>query len=388
VSFASLALVCAIALAGPLLAWPRRWHLPVLLGELAAGAVLGTSVIGVLDADEPTFAFLADIGFALVMFVAGTHVPIRDRRLGASAGVAAARAAGVGVLAVPVAWAISSVFQTGHTALYAVLLASSSAALVLPTIDTLRLRTPSLLPLLAQVAIADAACIVALPLVIDPPRAGRAAIGAAAVVAASLVLYLVLAHLERSGVRRAVHQVSEEREFAVELRVNLVILFALCALAVTTHVSILLAGFCFGLVVAAVGEPRRLARQLFAVTEGFLGPLFFVWLGASLDVTGLARHPSYILLGVALGLGAVLVHAAVAATGQPPRLAVLAATQLGVPVAAVTIGEQRQLLLPGESAAIVLGAILTIGAGVLAAAGAATRTPGRATSPGPAPSKQ
>ena len=43
------------------------------------------------------------------------------------------------------------------------------------------------------------------------------------------------------------------------------------------HVSIMLAGFSFGLAVAGVGEPRRLARQLFAVTEGFLGPLFFVW---------------------------------------------------------------------------------------------------------------
>jgi hypothetical protein len=48
---------------------------------------------------------------------------------------------------------------------------------------------------------------------------------------------------------------------------------------VRTHVSIMLAGFCVGLAVAGVGAPRRLARQMFAVTEGFLGPLFFVWLG-------------------------------------------------------------------------------------------------------------
>ena len=53
----------------------------------------------------------------------------------------------------------------------------------------------------------------------------------------------------------------------------------------------MLAGFAFGLVVAAIGEPRRLAKQLFALTEGFLGPLFFVWLGASLDVRDLADQP-------------------------------------------------------------------------------------------------
>jgi Kef-type K+ transport system membrane component KefB len=56
----------------------------------------------------------------------------------------------------------------------------------------------------------------------------------------------------------------------------------LCALAVFTHVSIMLAGFALGLVISAIGEPRRLARQLFGITEGFFSPLFFVWLGASL----------------------------------------------------------------------------------------------------------
>ena len=60
----------------------------------------------------------------------------------------------------------------------------------------------------------------------------------------------------------------------------------------------LLAGFVLGLGVAAVGEPRRLARQLFAVTEGFFGPVFFVWLGTSLDLRALGRGPSLVLLGV------------------------------------------------------------------------------------------
>jgi hypothetical protein len=40
-SFATLAVISLVAMVGPLLAWPRRWHLPVILGELAAGIVLG-----------------------------------------------------------------------------------------------------------------------------------------------------------------------------------------------------------------------------------------------------------------------------------------------------------------------------------------------------------
>lgn len=47
-------------------------------------------------------------------------------------------------------------------------MASSSAAIVLPIVDSLELTGRPVLQLLPQVAVADAACIVALPLVIDP----------------------------------------------------------------------------------------------------------------------------------------------------------------------------------------------------------------------------
>ena len=80
-SFTVLAVICLVGLLGPLLALPQRWHLPVVLGELAAGVLLGQTGLGFLDPGDETFTFLADIGFALVMFVAGTHVPVRDRRL-------------------------------------------------------------------------------------------------------------------------------------------------------------------------------------------------------------------------------------------------------------------------------------------------------------------
>ncbi len=367
-SFGILALVSAMAMLGPLLALPRRWHLPLMLGELIAGVLLGPTGTGLLHAQNGTFTFLADIGFALIMFVAGTHVPARDERLRAVLRVGALRALGVGVLSVALAFGIASLFGTGHTALYAVLMASSSAALVLPIVESLRLDGPPVLQLLPQVAIADAVCIVALPVAIDPRHARRAAFGVLAVVASAAVLFAILLYLQRSGIRKRAHRVSQDRKFALELRTNLVILFTLAALAVRTHVSIMLAGFCFGLAVAAVGEPRRLARQLFALTEGFLGPLFFVWLGASLDLRELGGHPSVIVLGVTLGAGALAVHAAMRLTGQPLPIGALAAAQLGVPVAAATVGSELHLLQPGEAAALILGALVTIGVAVLSGA--------------------
>lgn len=371
--FETLALLAAVGFAGPLVASLPRLRIPLIVGELLAGLVLGKTGFGVLDESNPTFQLFANIGFALVMFVAGTHVPVRNPEVRAALPRALARAVLCGVVATALGVASAWYFGTGHAALYAVLMTSSSAALALPVIGSLRLQGPSVLSLTAQIAIADTACIVLLPLVIDLNRAPTAALGALAIAMCAGLVYLVLLAVDRRGWRQRAHDFSEDHKFALELRTNLLVLFALAALALRTHVSIMLAGFALGLVIASVGEPRRLARQLFGITEGFFGPLFFVWLGASLHVRELGAHPKLIVLGVALGLGAVLAHCVGRLLGQPINLAALAAAQLGVPVAAATIGNQENLLAPGEGSALMLGALLTVAAASIAGALAARR---------------
>jgi Kef-type K+ transport system membrane component KefB len=379
-TFTMLAVIVLAGLVGPLLAYPEGWHVPVVVGELFVGILLGRTGLGYLNAADPTFSFLAEVGFGLVMFVAGTHVPVRDPSLQGSLGRGTARAAMVGAGSAVLGVVLASTFGTGHAALYAVLMASSSAALILPIIDSLELHGNQVLQLLPQVAIADAVCIIALPLAIDSAHVGRAALGALAVIVTGVGLFFVLRFMERKGYRHRLHHVSEERHFALELRISLVILFSLAAIAGRSHVSVMLAGFVFGLAVAAIGEPRRLARQLFAVTEGFFAPLFFVWLGASLDLRALGTRPTLILLGLLLGVGALLSHCLARVTGLSLDLSSLAAAQLGVPVAAATLGTSLQVLLPGESAALILGALVTIAVATIAGGSAATKQ--RAASPG------
>jgi Kef-type K+ transport system membrane component KefB len=360
VTFAQLALICAVALLGPLLAVQRLARVPVVIGELAVGIALGATGFRVLDSTNATFGFLAQIGFALVMLVAGSHVPVRDPalRIGAMKGVA--RAVGIGVVSIPVALLLARVFDTGHTALYAVLLTSSSASLIMPSLSGVPLSGRAIVDMLPQIAIADAACIVLLPLVIDPAHVRRATTGSVLVLAAGVVVFFVLRTIERRGVRRRVHDVSEEQGLAVELRSTLAILFGLAAIATVTHVSIMLAGFVLGLAFAGIGEPRRLSNQVFALTEGFFAPIFFVWLGASLDLRQLAQHPSAIALGCALGVAAALVHGLMSLSGQPWPVAVVTSAQLGVPVAAATLGTTLGVLRPGENTALLLSAIVTV----------------------------
>ncbi|MDO5711685.1 MAG: cation:proton antiporter [Micrococcales bacterium] len=361
-NFAQLALICLVAILGPLLRLSRGVHAPVVIGELLVGLALGVTGLGILHTGDPTFSFLAEIGFGLVMFVAGTHVPLRDPGLRSGARTGLLRAVGIGILSVPVGLGLAHAFGTGHGLLYAVLLTSSSASIVMPALSGMPLSAPSLVAMLPQLAIADAVCIVLLPLAIDSSHAPRAALGALTVIVAGAGAYLLLRWLESSGWRRLVHEVSEERGLALELRVSLTLLFGLAALASVGHISIMLAGFTMGLAYAGVGPPRRLAKQLFALTEGFFGPIFFVWLGASLNLRDLAAHPSAIALGLALGACAVVLHALPVLSRQPWPVAVATSAQLGVPVGAATLGASLGVLAPGEGTALLLGALVTVAA--------------------------
>ncbi len=359
-SFALLALICAVAMLGPIASLNRMVPIPVVIGELMVGIVLGDTGFRVVNAQDPTLSFMAEVGFALVMFVAGTHVPVRQPAMASGLRNGFLRAAAVGVLAVPLGLGIATVFGIPHGPLYAVLIASSSAGIVMPALGGVKVTSRSGLEMLAQLTVADAACIIALPLAIDPSRAGTAALGAVAVIALAAVFYAFLRWTERTGRRRQLHEVSQRRGLAMELRVTLTLLFTLAAVAASMKVSVMLAGFAMGLAVSAVGEPRRIANQVFALSEGFFAPVFFVWLGASLDLRSLAANPSTIGLGIALGLAAVVAHGLMTLTRQPLPIAVTTAAQLGVPVGAVALGKTMGLLQDGEGTAMLLGALLTV----------------------------
>ena len=361
-TFGVLALIVLAGLAGPLLAVGRQALIPVVVGELLAGVVIGISGFRWLDPAEPTTAFLAEVGFAMLMFAAGMNVPLRQpgllsglRRGGLAAVVAA-------LLAVPFGIAAARATGTHHAAIYALLLASGSAAILLPALEEQRLLDdPRALTVMAQVALADVAAIVALPLVLEPGKALKAALGGVLVAVCVLLLYGVTRLLNHRPWVRQVRRWSKKRGWALDLRLSLLILFGLAWIAQRSGTSVLIAGFGVGLMVAAIGGPKRLSRQVAGVAQGFMVPLFFVVLGARIDLRALGQHPILIALAALLVALNAAVHVLAALLTRQPLAAGLAATaQLGVPAAVVTLGLQRHILTAGEGSAIVAAALASL----------------------------
>ena len=99
VGFDTLGLLVVVGLVGPLLASIPHLRVPVVVGELLAGIAVGRTGFGIIDDTNPTLMLLANVGFALVMFVVGTHVPVHDSALRSAIPWALARAVLVGAVA-------------------------------------------------------------------------------------------------------------------------------------------------------------------------------------------------------------------------------------------------------------------------------------------------
>ena len=362
-NFGSLALIVAAGLLGPLLASLHRLGPPVIVGEIAAGVVIGKSGFDWIDTTDPLLVGLAAIGFSLLMFIVGTHLPVRDRRLRSALGKGAAIAATVAAFAVLAGLLLGSSVGLHRPAILAVLLATSSGAVALPLLQGLGSSDRSVLVATAWIAIADVATVLALPVVLATGRIARVVIGGVLVVLVAGGM-LVGAHAthDRAWVRR-LRTMSHQRGWGLDLRVSLLALFICAWIATHFGASILIAGFAVGAVVALLGEPRRVAQQLVGIGEGFAIPLFFVHLGAQIDLGALLHSPRALALAGALVAAAIVIHVAAAVVWKLTiAMGLVASAQLGVPSAIVSIGLATKQLTAAQGAAVMAALLVSLGA--------------------------
>jgi Kef-type K+ transport system membrane component KefB len=382
-TFGTLLVIALAGLAGPLLAFSRRRFVPVAIGEIIAGVLVGRTGIEAVDPANSTLEFLALVGFAMLMLTAGMHVPLRDRRLRASLGEGAVLAGLVAALAVPAGFAAAAVAGTSHAAIYAVVLASGSAAVLLPALEEARAVGTGALAAMAQVTIADVATIVAVPIVLVPGRASHAILGGALVTGAAVFLLGGARMLRGSTWVHRARELSKDQHWALDLRLSLLVLFLLAWIAQKSGTSVLVAGFGAGLMVAAIGGPKRLSTQMRGVAEGFFLPLYFVVLGAQLDLRALVEDPSMLALAATLLALNVAIHLAAAAIARhPPGAGLAAAAQLGVPAAVASLGLSEHILSRPVATAIVAAAVAslavcTLGVGLLLRGSGAAAMDGR-----------
>jgi Kef-type K+ transport system membrane component KefB len=374
VEFVNLFAVAAIALAAPLLIAfaPPALRIPAVVLEIAAGIVVGPSVLGWVDADLPV-QIVSLLGLAFLLFLAGLEIDVHRLRgsglrtalLGYAVTVLIGLAAGAGFgLA---GWVASPV-------LIAITLSATSLGLIVPVLkDSGRLGGSLGQTVVAAGSVADFAAVLLLSLLFSTAE-GSTASRVVLLVMFVLVVVLTAAVLlvtERS--KRLGAAVVGLQGTTAEIRVRgaVVLLVAFVALAEAFGLESILGAFLAGVLVGVLDRDSsshpHFRLKLEAIGYGFLIPVFFVTSGIRLDLTGLLDDPAA-LARVPLFLAALL-----AARGLPALLylrrfdrrsvlaaALLQATSLPFVITATQIGVLTGIMSPVTAAALVCAGLLSV----------------------------
>ncbi len=298
VSFTNLLIICAVAVAAPMLVGLLPWlRIPAVVLEIVAGIVLGPSVLGWLHVDLPV-QILALFGLAFLLFLAGLEIDTRRLRgrvlLLAGAGylitLVLGSAAGAGFHVA--GW-------VGQPLLLAIALSATSLGLVVPVLKDAGIVEGTVgQTAIAAASVADFAAIVLLSLFFSTSGGTTGAkvillVAFAAVVAAT---GLTVAAAGRSRKLGDVLIRLQDTTAEIRVRFAVVLLIGFTALAERFGLESILGAFLAGAVVGMIDRDAtshpNFRTKLEAIGYGFLVPVFFISSGVRLDLRGLLSHPA------------------------------------------------------------------------------------------------
>jgi Kef-type K+ transport system membrane component KefB len=371
-TFDNLLLVCLVgALVPLLLGFAPRLRLPSVVVEIGAGVVLGPAVLHVIDVDEPV-AVLSWLGLAFLLFLAGLEIDAR-RLGGALLGKAAVGYLMTLALATPFAIALVAAGWIDEPILLIVSLSATSLGLVVPVLRDAGQNTTALgQGLVVACTVADLASIVLLSILFgaEGDARSRSALILSFVAVAAVVVAAVMTANRWTRLQQAVARLQDSTA-QIRIRLALVLLVALTALAGRFGLETILGAFVAGVVLSIVDplprEHPRFRAGLDAVGFGILIPIFYVATGLRLDLAGLLADPAALVrvpvlllaLLVARGLPA-LVYARSAGARPAAAAGLLQATSLPFIVTASQVGVELHLMTPVTAAALVTAGVLSV----------------------------
>ncbi|MGZ5309395.1 MAG: cation:proton antiporter [Solirubrobacterales bacterium] len=363
-----LVIVAAAALAAVLaLVLSPRVAFPVVVIELLLGIVIGPQVAD-LAAVDPTTEFLGNLGLGMLFFFAGYEIDferIRGRPLNLGAIgwlLSLVLAYGIGG-ALAAAGVVLSYLYTGSA------LATTAIGMLIPILrDEDELRTRFGGYLLGAGAVGEFGPILLITVLLSSTHPLKEAV--------LLVLFVVLAVFTGViAVRSAVSgwkfvERTLETSSQLAVRLAVVLVFGLVALAGELGLDLLLGGFMAGLITRVALRGREVGvfeSKLTAVGYGLFIPFFFITSGMAFDADSLVSSSSALLklplfLGLFLvvrGLPALLLYRRELELRDRLSLAFFCATELPLVVAITTLAVESGHMRPSTSAGLVGAAILS-----------------------------
>lgn len=377
--FLPLLLVVLLAFLVPILL-ARFKRIPAVVGEILAGIVIGPSILGLVNSHEPTLEFLAEIGFAFLMFLSGLEIDFsilfaasrkrRDKKknpillAGLSFALTLTFALGIGF------WLTNAGFVKDPY-MMTLILSTTSLGIVVPVLKEKKMSSSNLgQTILLAALLADFLTMFLITVYIAVRSTGLTL----DILLIGLLFIPVLLlykfgerHLRRPLVRRLIEELADATS-QIKVRGAFALMIAFVVLAELIGAELILGAFLGGVLASLLSEPNdeKIRHKLDAIGFGFFVPLFFVYVGVQFDLQAfLNNRDAWILLPILLiGAFAIKIISALVfrfsySWRESFSGGLLLSARLSLIIAASSIGVRLGAISESTNAAIILIAALT-----------------------------
>ena len=371
--FTNLLIVVAVGFAAPfVLGLAPRLRLPSVVLEIVAGIVVGPSVLGWVEVDEPV-AVMSVVGLTFLLFLAGLEIEFPKLR-GQVLKVALLSFVVSFAIAIATALILSAAGVAKEPLFIAIVLSATSLGIVVPVLkDSREIGSTFGQLVIAAATIADFATVILLSLFFSREASSTTT---KVLLLGGLFLTAVLVALAIAQVQHA-HRIRETlrrlQDTTAQIRVRgaFVLMIGLVALATNLGLEVILGAFIAGAIVSLVDRDEMMShpafrRKLEAAGFGVFIPIFFVTSGVRYDLDALgdtstlAHVPIFLAALLAIrGLPALLYRPLVP-QGRVAVSALLQSTSLPFIVAATAIGTEIGVVSAANAAALIAAGLLSV----------------------------
>ncbi|RYG48214.1 cation:proton antiporter [bacterium] len=274
----------------------QRLKMPAVVGQIAAGVVVGPSAMGWLTISEP-LTLLSELGAILLLFAVGLETKLGDlRKVGKTAllvgllGVALPFVLGAG-------WAMLSGFPTPKAMFVAAAFVATSAGITAKVLQELGALGRKEARIIMGAAVIDDVLAMLLLAVVSSlqSEAGVDFMNLLKILGGAIGFVAVVALLGTYVMKRSSKLLDAPIDNESPLPVSFAIGLALAVASAFVGLAAIIGAFLAGMVLAETPHRKDLEHD-FARVSAILVPFFFVVTGANVDVKLLANGP--VLLSV------------------------------------------------------------------------------------------
>jgi len=358
----------------------RFRKIPVVVGEILAGIIIGPSVLGWVHTEDPTLEILAEIGFAFLMFLSGLEIdfsilfaaskPGQDRKkspillAGLSFLLTVTFAAGIGF------WLTNAGFVKDPW-MMTLILSTTSLGIVVPVLKEKKMSASGLgQTILLSALLADFLTMFFITVYIAIRSTG---LSLNILLIGLLFIPVVLLyqfgqrHLRRPIVQKFIEDLADATS-QLKVRGAFALMIAFVVMAELIGAELILGAFLGGVLASLLSESsdEKIRHKLDAIGFGFFVPLFFVYVGVQFDLQAfLDSREAWVLLPILLVAAfsikiiSVLVFKFAYSWRESISSGLLLSARLSLIIAASAIGVRLGAISEATNAAIILVAALT-----------------------------